>query len=103
VWRLKSPATLIGSLGRSFIFFVWLVSHSPIPRLPLHKKFSAYVIQHTSNHIWIWFLVLWLATCHGVQLAGECTVYQKSQVECRIWGSHGSEHEDGCLLGCSAV
>jgi hypothetical protein len=21
----------------------------------------------------------------------------------RIWGSHGGEYEDGCLLGCSAV
>jgi hypothetical protein len=22
---------------------------------------------------------------------------------CSMWGSHGGEHEDGCLLGCSAV
>jgi hypothetical protein len=22
---------------------------------------------------------------------------------CRIWGSHGGEYEDGCLLGCCAV
>jgi hypothetical protein len=21
----------------------------------------------------------------------------------RIWGSHGGEYEDGCLLGCSTV
>jgi hypothetical protein len=22
---------------------------------------------------------------------------------CRIWGSHGDDYEDGCILGCSAV
>jgi hypothetical protein len=28
---------------------------------------------------------------------------KKVQYCSRIWGSHGGEYEDGCLLGCSAV
>jgi hypothetical protein len=30
-------------------------------------------------------------------------MYYKETVQCKIWGSHGSEHEDGSLLGCSAT
>jgi hypothetical protein len=26
-----------------------------------------------------------------------------NQIEGSIWGSHGGEYEDGCILGCSAV
>jgi hypothetical protein len=29
--------------------------------------------------------------------------YRSISLLSRIWGSHGGEYEDGCLLGCSAV
>jgi hypothetical protein len=29
--------------------------------------------------------------------------YKGQNLPCRIWGSHGGEYEDCCLLGCSAV
>jgi hypothetical protein len=32
----------------------------------------------------------------------KCKIYELTKVS-RIRGSHGSEYEDGCLLGCSAV
>jgi hypothetical protein len=30
-------------------------------------------------------------------------IYKGDRVANRIWGSHGSDYEDACLLGCSAV
>jgi hypothetical protein len=29
--------------------------------------------------------------------------WQNIKQQSRIWGSHGCDYEDGCLLGCSTV
>jgi hypothetical protein len=35
--------------------------------------------------------------------AGEVLYFASVNEKRRIWDSHGSEHEDSCLLGCSAT
>jgi hypothetical protein len=29
--------------------------------------------------------------------------WKQTDISSMTWGSHGSDYEDGCLLGCSAV
>jgi hypothetical protein len=37
---------------------------------------------------------------YGIELSG---YIKDGKFLSTIWGSHSSEHEDGCLLGCSAA
>jgi hypothetical protein len=59
--------------------------------LPLHLPHSSRVVcAHRGSLI---FALLMLS----------CVYISEAFLVIRIWGSHGGEYEDGCLLGCSAV
>jgi hypothetical protein len=38
-----------------------------------------------------------------IHIGEKWTASAKTSLFSRIWGSHGGEYEDGCLLGCSTL
>jgi hypothetical protein len=48
-------------------------------------------------------LLVWWERCQRAPGIAFFWSVQWCVVTSRIWGSHGGEYEDGCLLGCSAV
>jgi hypothetical protein len=108
-WRVKIMKLLISNVLSSYSlplkskYSPWpsVLKHSQSLALPLMRETNFHT--HTERQVTYSLVYLMFTFLNKRREDKRFWTEFSLLFICRIWGSHGGEYEDGCLLGCSAV